>query len=497
MSTKLKKIDLYCTVFSAIFLNFLEAFRIAQNTDNSTYLEKIEKDIEDKVNTIAEAAATEPKKTPSGAAKSNDNNINTVDDIEIHTEADEPDKPKSNSKTEIHTESDIQDAGNEKHPINKTPKIRHEERTQRVEVLGPVIEIKKPSDENEQTEINKEIVVTGRPKLNGKVTIDTTFQYKHPHKTKIKKNGEHKEKLTGFSIDDVAPVKSPSNATSNDMRLKTTTHARQHKAYHDYSVAHKVLNSNIEKLRNVLQAIEGAPANNKASEQGIEVVKKKSGRLGALSGQTQHPNEIEASLQLSGTPQVIPPYLPQAPAGYKVVKSQSTTQTTVTKLPGTPVTQQPANDIVSVTKLPGHPVTQQPANKIVSANTSPVQNSAVTVTPLQNASAKQVQLPQTSGIPVRANAGLPQASAPGLHVVQGNGNLPNDNVNTQTSADVLDHLASELVDHDAASHTANNGVGNSVSHWANQPQPRNDSLQETFKELSPDDSAKICKLVLF
>ncbi|XP_078344576.1 uncharacterized protein LOC144630152 isoform X3 [Oculina patagonica] len=449
-----------------------DAFRIAQNTDNSTYLEKIEKDIEDKVNTIAEAAANEPKKPPSGTGKGNDNKINTVDDIEIHTEADEPVKAKSNFKTKIHTESDIQDVGNEEDPTNKPPKVRHEERTQRVEVLGPVIELKKPADENEQTEINKEIVVTGKPKLNGKVTIDTTFQYKHPHKAKIKKNGEHREKLNGFSIDNVVPAKRPTNTASDDMRLKTKTHARQHKAYHDYSVAHKVLNSNIEKLRNVLNAIEGAPANNKASEQGIEVVKKKSGRLGALSGQKQHLNEIEASLQLSGTPQVIPPYLPQDLAGYKVLKTQSRTQT-------------------NITKLPGPPVTQQPANNIVSANTSPVQNSAVTANPLQNASEKQVRLPQTSGTPVRANAGLPQASAPGLHVVQGNGNLPKDNVKTETSADVLDHLASELVDHDAASRPAHNVVGNSVSNWVNQPNPRNDTLQETFKELSPDDSAKI------
>lgn len=479
--------------FSAIFLNLFEAFRIAQNTNNSTYLEKIEKDIEDKVNIIAEAAATDSKKPPSGTEKSNDKKISTVDDIEIHTEADDPDKPKSNVKTEIHTENDITDKGNEKDPTNKPPKFRHEERTQRVEVLGPVIELKKPSDENGQTEINKEIVVTGKPKLNGKVTIDTTFQYKHPHMTENKENGEHKEKLAGFRIDNVVAAKSPSNPTSADMRLKTTTHTRQHKAYHDYSVAHKVLNSNIEKLKNVLKAIEGAPANSKTNEQGIEVVKKKSGRLGALSGKKQQLNKNEASLQLSGTPQVvniIPPYLPQAPSGYKVLKSQSSTQTTVSKLPGPPVTQQPARNIVS-------------------ANTSPVLNSTVTVTPLQTATpsglqtarANQVQLPQTSGVPLRVKDAFPQASAPGLHVVQGNGNPPNDQASTQNSADVFDHLASELVDHDAASHTtnhaANNGAGKDVSNWVNQLHPRNDSLQETFKELSPEESAKICKLVFW
>lgn len=442
------------------------------------------------MNIIAEAASDNPKKPPSKAGKSDDNTpIDTVDDIEIHTETDEPDKPKNTSKPEIHTESDLQHTVSGKDPLHKPLKVKTEERTQRVEVLGPVIELKNPSDEDKETEINKEIVVTGKPKLNGKVLIDTSFHYQHPNKADIKDNSVHNEKLTGFSIDKVAPIKSPSNATSGNMGLKTTMHSRQHKAYHDYSVAHKVLSSNIEKLRNVLKAIESVPANNKVNEQGIKVVKKKSGRLGEIPGEKQHLNKNQPSLQLSGTPQVnnipLPPYLPPFPPGYKVLKSQSSTQTTVSRLPSAPVTPQPAGNTAS-------------AN--LQSRTSPVQNSAVAVNPLQTAGAKPVQLPQANSILLQANTALQQATAPGLHVIQGNGNLPNDNVSTQTSSDVFDHLASELVDHDAASHAIDHaatseGIKN-VNDWMKKPLSRNESLQETFKELSPDESAKICKFVL-
>lgn len=438
------------------------------------------------MNIIAESASENPKKPPSKAGKSDDNTpIDTVDDIEIHTESDQPDKPKNTFHPEIHTESDLQHAVNGKDPPQKHPKVKAEERTQRVEVLGPVIELKKPSDDDKQTEIDKDIVVTGKPKLNGKVTIDTSFHYQHPHKGHI---SEKNEKFTGFSIDKVAPVKSPSNATFGSMRLKATTHSRQHKAYHNYSVAHKVLNSNIEKLRNVLRAIEDVPANNKVNEQGIKVVKKKSGRLGDIPGEKQHLNNNQPSLQLSGTPQInnipLPPYLPPFPPGYKVLKSQTSTQTTVTGVPSAPVTPQPAGNAASVN---------------LQSRTSPIQNPIVAVNPLQTARAKQVQLPQTNSIPLRAKTALAQATAPGLHVIQGNGNLPNDNANTQASS-VFDHLASELVDHDAASHVtdhaATNQIIKSVNDWMKKPHPGNESLQETFKELSPDESAKICKFVL-
>ena len=430
------------------------------------------------MNIIAESASENPKKPPSKAAKSDDNTpIDTVDDIEIHTETDHPDKPKNTFHPEIHTESDLQHAVDGKSPLHKHPKVKTEERTQRVEVLGPVIELKKPSNDDKQTEIDKDIVVTGKPKVNGNVTIDTSFHYQHPNKAHT---SEHNEKLTGFSIDKVAPVKSTSNATFGNMRLKTITHSRQHKAYHDYSVAHKVLNSNIEKLRNVLQAIEDAPANNKVNERGIKVVKKKSGRLGDIPGEKQHLNNKQPSLQLSGTPQTsnipLPPYLPPFPPGYKVLKSQTSTQATVTRVPSAPVTPQPAGN---------------PPSANLQSRTSPVQNPAVAVNPSQTVKAKQIQISQT-------NTALPQATAAGLHVIQGNGNLPNDNISTQASS-VFDHLASELVDQDAPSHAtdhaATNQITKSVNDWMKKPHPGNESLQETFKELSPDESAKICKFV--
>lgn len=407
------------------------------------------------MNIIAETATSESKKPPYNAGKSKDKKISGVDDIEIHTDTDEPDK------TKIRTESDVFQSSKKKDPIHKLPKVNKEERIQRVEVLGPVIKLNKSLDEheNEETEINKDIVVTGKPKLNGKVMIDTTFQYKHPHKMN-KENSDYTEKLAGFSIDHVVTLKSPSNSTADDMRLKTTTHARKHKAYHDYSAAHKVLTSNIEKLRNVLKAIEDVPTNNNNNNNSND---NRVGRPDALLGQKN-----PSLLQLSGTPQVntIPPYLPQAPSDFKVLKSQSSTQT-------------------NITKLPGAPVTPQSADKMVSANTPPIQDSAVTVNSLQTPRTKQSQLPGNSGIPLGANS-FPQASAPGLHVVQGNGNLPNDRGSTQATNDVFDHLASELVDQDATSH----------SNWVNKLRPGNESLQETFKELSPDESAKICKLVL-
>ena len=438
------------------------------------------------MNVIAESASENPKKPPSKAEKSDDNTpIDTVDDIEIHTETDQPDKPKNTYRPKIHTESDLQHTVNGKDPLHKHLKVKTEERTQRVEVLGPVIELKKPSVDDKQTEIDKDIVVTGKPKLNGKVTIDTSFHYQHPNKVHI---SEHNGKITGLSIDKVAPVTNPLNATFGNMRLKTTTHSRQHKAYHDFSVAHKVLNSNIEKLRNVLKAIEDAPVNNKADEQGLKGVNKNSSRLGEIPGEKQHLNKNQPTLQLSGTSQIgnipLPPYLPPFPPGYKVLKSQSSTQTKVTKVPSAPVSPQPAGNAASPS---------------LQSRTSPVQNQAAAINPLQTAGAKQLQLPQSSSIHLRANTALQQATAPGLHVIQGNGNLPNDNVSTQASS-VFEHLASELVDHDAASHAtahaATNQVIKSANDWMNKPHPGNESLQETFKELSPDESAKICKLVL-
>lgn len=378
-----------------------------------------------------------------------------MDNIEIHTETDRP----SASQTI-----------DEKKPKEKLSKVDEEERTQRVEVLDPVIDKtpekgKTSSDESVVTEINKDIVVTGKPKLNENVFIDSTFRNNHPHKTNHKGRYVHTENITGFNIDDVSPIKSHLHSSSGHVGSKPTTHAQQHKAYHDYAEAHKVLNKNIEKLKNVLKAIEDEP---RLNEQGIEMVKKNAGQL----GQKQRSNNSAATtvLQLSGTPLVtsLPPYLP--PAGYKVLNSQSSTQTTVTKLPGPPTAQ------------------KAPPNNVPLVNNPPITTSVGKANLEQDVGANQSQLAHTSGVRLGAQS-VRVVNAPGLHVIQGNGNQLNADISTQASADVVDHIANELVDHNVVGQANNNGA----SHWVNRLHPHNKTLQETFKELRPDDT-KICKL---
>ena len=378
-----------------------------------------------------------------------------MDDIEIHTEADEPQRNQTSSGQEH---------------------VEKLERTQRVEVLDPVLK-KKPHEEklsshsfhaSKITEFNKDIVITGKPKLNGNVVIDTTFHYKHPHKTTHKENYIHTENITGFNIDDVSPIKSHSSATHGHVGPKMTAQVHQHKAYDDYAAAHKVLNKNIEKLRNVLKAIEDVPVSSRVKDQGIEKVKKNDGEL----GRTQHSNKSVATtvVRLSGTPVVatIPSYIP--PAGYKVLKTQSSTQTTVTKVPGPPNAQ------------PLRPIA------IPVVNTPPIRPNVGDANPLQDASANQSELPHTSGFPLGAQP-VSRETAPGLHVIQGKANPLNVDVSTQASADVVDHIASELVDHSAGSQANGYGPG----HWVKRLHPNDTTLQETLKELKPDDT-KICKL---
>lgn len=66
---------------------------------------------------------------------------------------------------------------NEKDFFYKYLKVKIEERIQRVEVLGLVIELKKFFDDDKYIEIDKDIVVIGKFKLNGKVMIDIFFYY--------------------------------------------------------------------------------------------------------------------------------------------------------------------------------------------------------------------------------------------------------------------------------------------------------------------------------
>lgn len=415
------------------------------------------------MNTIAEKASDYLNKPSIHTRKKNNGKTSAVHDIEIHTESDKPDNTKK-----IDPESDVDQPSHEQDSIHNSSEDNKTERTQRVEVLGPVIDLTKPLDQNDETDIDKEIVVTGQPKLNGKLAIDTTYQYSHPPKLKNREKERHKEKLAGFSIDDVITPKTRSNRTSKKTPLHL--HAVRNKAYKDLTVANKALNTNIEKLRNVLEAIEDVPSDNKASEKGTVIVKNM--HPNALYHQ-QHLNKNKRpSLALSGTPEVHqnPPYLPQTPSDLKVLKSQSTVQTTVTELPHSPFTTSAADEKAS----------------------TPIQNSRAKAFPLKNNSGNKTQLATVEG----ANT-IPPTSTPGLHVIQGTRDLPSGKAGNNMSYEVFDHLASELVDHDTTGNptpvTAGKGTRNTVTDWMKNLKPHNASLQETFNELNPVDSAKICE----
>ena len=82
-------------------------------------------------------------------------------------------------------------------------------------------------------------------------------------------------------------------------------------------------------------------------------------------------------------------------------------------------------------------------------------------------------------------------------MIQGTRDLPSGKAGNNMSYEVFDHLASELVDHDTTGNptpvTAGKGTRNTVTDWMKNLKPHNASLQETFNELNPVDSAKICE----
>ena len=406
---------------------------------------KLEKDIQDKVNSIAAIAEGGPQ-NQSDADNNHRHKGKQVKKIQIHTETDEPPANQTDIKKE---------------PVDTFTEVDDEKRTQRVEVLDPEIKEtpvtgKTSSDETNLTEIDKDIVIMGKPKLKGNVFIDTTVQNKHPPKTANKGRYVHAENFTGFNIDDVKPMKSQSYTTSGHTAAQTTTHSQRHKGYHDYEIAHKVLSKNIEKLKHVLKAIEDAPVNNGIKDQGIKMMKKNEDSMGKK--QRSNNSVVETVLQVTGTPLVnnIISYLP--PAGYKVLKSQSSTDTTIIKLPGPPTAQ------------------QKPHNNIPLMNTSQIKNTVGKDNSLKDTSTKQSQLAHTSGV-LLAPQHVSDTTAPGFHVTQESRNYVDSSA--QASADVVDHIANELVQHRVASQA--NGK------WAKKLNHHNKSLQETFKELKPDD----------
>ena len=457
-----------CLLFSSI------AFRMAQRGNNTSYLEKIEKDIENKVNQIAASVSEKKGKESDPGEGLGTGKGRNIDDIEIHTEADEePAKliDERFNKTEIHTESDPSKRKKEKSSIDRIKKMLRGNKQTRVQVLGPVTgkgqaQKTETYGESKPSEIDKDIVVTGNPKMTGKLTIESKYASKNPAKA-VKKENFHQEKLTGFNIDDVRKA-AQENVTRDlvGMKLPQVPHTKHaHMAYRDYSEAHKVLSTNIENLRKVLKAIEDVPSSN-LNEQGIEMVKQpKAGYYpkllsvpsNATSGSKEQFNASDSPLNENGVSlgNRIPPYLPQHPPYYRVLQSQSSTQTSIAPL---------------TAALANHPKTKV----------------------------------ETNFVPLWTTV------APGLHVVQSNGNFLMTNATSQVSGDVPDRFnAAALVDNDtgnnAAGHRASrvvqasvgqlrdNSIVSSAGRLISSLNTQNKSLQETFKELTPEDTAKICK----
>lgn len=405
--------------------------------NNSSYLEKIEKDIQDKVDAIAAVTTDNPKNQTQDTktAHKEPSNDKPVDNIEIHTEteAETPVKPKQPQKS-------------------KFSKINKKER--RVEVMDPVVKTstekdKVSQDHSVKTEFNKDIVITGSPKLSGNVVIESTMKYKHPQNAAPKGKSANIENVTGYDIDDVAGMKTHVNATPSNITVTVPEHISQNKAYQNYAQAHKILSKNIQSLKDVLNAIEGVPGNSTTGDkQGIVTMKTNDGTMGPKTSLTGKDEALKV-VKVSGTPIGPSNTNHKVPAGYKVLKTTSTTETTITKLPGPLYAQ--------VLK----PSAESATNKSVA-----------------------------SGASVKAHAQPVRAvSFPGLHVVQGYAHQAPTDVSTQGSADIVDHIASELVDHHKRQSHAH-----SHSDLLHMPRPQNQSLlQETFKELTPDNT-KICKL---
>lgn len=423
--------DFYSFSFSSL------AFKISQNVNNSSYLEKIEKDIQDKVDAIAAVTTDNPKNQTEDTKTAHKelSNDKPVDNIEIHTEteAETPVKPKESQKS-------------------KFSKLNKKER--RVEVMDPVVKTSTEKDKVSQhqsvkTEFNKDIVITGRPKLSGNVVIESTMKYKHPQNAAPKGKSANIENVTGYDIDDVAGMKTHVNATPSNITITVPEHISQSKAYQNYAQAHKILSKNIQNLKDVLNAIEGVPANSTTgNKQRIVTMKTNDGTMGPKTSLAGNDEALKI-VKVSGTPIGPSNSNHKVPAGYKVLKTTSTTETTITKLPG-----------------PLYAQVHKPSAK--SATNQPV----------------------VSGASVKAQAQpVHVVSFPGLHVVQGYGHQAPTDVSAQGSADIVDHIASELIDHNRQQSHAQ-----SHSNLLHVPRPQNQSLlQETFKELTPDNT-KICKL---
>ena len=304
-------------------------------------------------------------------------------DIEVHSETNEP----------VDVENDTF-----KEPADNSSRDGQEDRTGK----GPQSTEKSnmSSSGNEETEIDKDIVITGEPKLNGRVHIDTNLYFKHRHKNARNENSKNTTVMS-LAYSEEKPDKSQLIGTVGHVVSNESTHAQTHRAYHDYELAHKVLSKNIEKLKNVLEAIEDTHKT-KVSDR---YSNRKFNRDEGLVQRKPLFNDRKAtnSLQLANH------------SDQETIKNGS---------------------LLSHTR-----------------------SLALKEQPLSN------------------------KDSIGLHVVEGNGNQTVD-IRSQASSDIVDRIANELVRHGVTSEPN----GSSVNQWVNRLPYHNKTLQETLKELKPDDT---------
>ncbi|XP_074627677.1 uncharacterized protein LOC141885719 isoform X3 [Acropora palmata] len=358
-----------------------EAYKISQNASNATVLENIEKDIQNKVNAMAAVAegSTNDRSDTEEIDKEHDEKAG---DAEIHSETNELVDVENDTSSE---------------PADNSSKGGQEDRTEK----GPqdMEKSKMSSSGNEETEIDKDIVITGEPKLNGRVHIDTNLYFEHRQKNARNESSKNTT-VTRPAYREEKPDKSQLIGTVGHVVSSESTHAQTHKAYHDYEVAHKVLSKNIEKLKNVLEAIEDTH-----KTKNTEYSNRKFNRDEGLVQQKPLFNDRKAtnSLQLANH------------SDQHSIKNGS---------------------LLSHTRSLG--LKEQP---------------------------------------------LSSKDSIGLHVVEGNGNQTVD-IRSQASSDVVDRIANDLVRHGVTSEPN----GSSVNQWVNGLPYHNNTLQETLKELKPDDT---------
>ncbi|XP_068730208.1 uncharacterized protein [Montipora capricornis] len=433
-----------------------EAFRISQNSTNSTYLENLEKDIQDKVNAMA-ATAVGGMMNQSTADKSYKDKDEAERNIEVY---------KETGKSEQSHEEILKEV------VGNSSKVSQENRKESVEALDHNIvgNSEGSLDENEQTMIDKDIVITGEPELNENDNIDADSHNKRPQRTAHDESSAHSKNITMLINEGIKPAKRKFNGSVDDVTVKEGTHAQKHTAYHDFEMAHKVLNKNIENLKSVLAEIEDSHANisnetnNKKPNRNEDILdlrplfndRKVSTGL-RLSGTNLRPlfndRKVSTGLRLSGTLSV-GPFSPDL----KVSKSEMSKQTTVTKL------------------------TDLPKLQFVRPNTTGIQSTIEETNPIQNTGKKEFKLAHNSGFTLKTQPVL-NADSIGFHFVAGSGNKTVD-IKSQASADDVDRIANELVRHGVP----NDSNDSSTNPWMNTLRHHNKTLRETLKELKPYDN---------